>query len=113
MQAWAIFAGAILCNILGNFFIKRFSAAVSIEGVLDYLSPGFIAGMCFFGAGLLLYARALKDIPISLAYPIMIGITMTALSLVAVLSFGERFGPRDAIGAVFVLVGVALLSRAA
>jgi uncharacterized membrane protein len=38
---------------------------------------------------------------------------MTALSMLAILSLGERFGVRDAIGAVFVVAGVALLARVA
>jgi len=88
MLSWIILATAILCNILGNFFIKRFSIYVKVESVQDYIEPSFIAGMLFFGLGLLLYTRALREIPISLAYPIMVGMSMTALSLLAIFSLG-------------------------
>jgi multidrug transporter EmrE-like cation transporter len=60
MFGWVILAIAIVCNILGNYFIKRFSLHAQIGGILDYLRPTLIAGMLFFGVGLLLYARALR-----------------------------------------------------
>ncbi len=113
MLSWVTLAAAILCNILGNYFIKRFSINAEVNSVLDYFRSSFIAGTLFFGLGLLLYTRALKELPITLAYPLMIGITMMALSVLAVLSLGERIGFRDAIGAVFVVAGVVLLSRGA
>jgi small multidrug resistance pump len=111
MLGWVIFVAAIVCNILGNYFIKRFSVDGEVQNIWSYLRPSFMFGLLFFGGGLLLYARALKDIPISLAYPIMVGVTMTALSLLAIISLGERVEFRDAIGAGLVLTGVALLSR--
>lgn len=111
MFSWIVLAASITCNILGNFFIKRFSVRVQINNLFDYLDPSFVAGTLLFGVALLLYARALKEIPISLAYPVMVGFSMTALSLLAIFSLGERFGLRDAIGAVLVLSGVALLTR--
>jgi hypothetical protein len=60
MLGWITLGIAILCNILGNYFIKRFSLQVQVESVSDYLETSFIAGMAFFGSRLLLYTRALK-----------------------------------------------------
>lgn len=111
MIGWIILATAIVFNIVGNYSIKRFSISVQIESLFDYLKPSFIGGMLSFGIALLLYARALKDIPITLAYPMMVGVSMVAISMLAIISLGERFELRSAIGAVFVIVGVAMLSR--
>jgi small multidrug resistance pump len=113
MFGWLTLATAILFNVLGNFFIKRFSIHADIGGLLGYLRPSFIAGMVFFAFGLLLYTRALKEIPITLAYPIMVGVTLTTVSVLAIFLLGERFAVRDAMGAAFVIAGIALLSHAA
>jgi len=113
MSSWILLATAILCNILGNYFIKRFSIHGEVGNMLGYLKSSFIAGTLFFGLGLLLYTRALKEIPISVAYPVMVGISMMALSLLAIFTLGERFGFRDAVGALLVVAGVALLTRIA
>jgi len=69
-------------------------------------------GVAFFGINLLLYAKALKTIPVAIAYPIMIGTTMSALTILGVLIFGERLAIRDLCGLVFVAGGIALFARA-
>ena len=111
MVGWLTLATAILFNVLGNYFIKRFSTSADINNVFDYVRPLFISGVFFFGLGLLLYTRALAQLPITLAYPIMVGVTLTTLSMLAIFSLGEQFTPRDALGAAFVIAGIALLSH--
>ncbi len=112
MSGWLILMMAILLNVLGNFFIKRLGIHTKIDDVFGCLRPSFIAGVALFGIWLLLYARALKDMPITLAYPIMVGVTLTFLSMLAIFSLGKRFAARDALGAAFIVAGIALLSHA-
>jgi multidrug transporter EmrE-like cation transporter len=113
MLGWLTLATAIIFNILGNFFIKKFSLGAEVNDVLDYLRPSFIFGVIFFGTGLLLYTRALKEVPVTIAYPIMVGVTLTALSALAIFVLGERFTPRAALGATLIIAGIVLLSRTA
>jgi small multidrug resistance pump len=79
----------------------------------DYLAPPFIAGIAAFGLGVVLYGRALKDIPIVLAYPIQVGACILIIALFAVATFGERLGPADLLGIALIIGGIALLSRVA
>jgi multidrug transporter EmrE-like cation transporter len=112
MVGWLTLATAILFNVLGNYFIKRFSISADLNNPLNYFRPLFMSGVLFFGVGLLLYTRALAQVPITLAYPIMVGLTLTTLSALAIFSLGEQLTPRDAFGAAFVVAGIALLSHA-
>lgn len=112
MTAWLALVGAILFNTLGNLFIKSFSIATEVRSPLDYLTPAFILGMAFFGSNVVLYSFALKSIPIVVAYPILVGMSLAAVSLVAVFWFKESFGLSHLLGVVFVTIGIICLARA-
>jgi undecaprenyl phosphate-alpha-L-ara4N flippase subunit ArnE len=111
MTAWLMLAGSILFNVAGNLLVKQFSATTDIRGIWDYLAIPFVLGISAFGAGVILYGRALRDIPIVMAYPIQVGACVLAIALFAVAVFGERVGLRDALGIALVVAGIALLSR--
>ncbi len=110
MIEWLALAAAILFNTLGNFFIKRFSVATEVQGVLDYLSPSFVLGLAFFGLNLVLYARALTGIPLALAYPILVGSTVAGVAGIAAFWFGEQLGVAHLLGLALVTAGIALLA---
>ena len=111
MMGWLALAAAVVFNTLGNFCVKRFSTSTEINHITDYLAPSFVLGICCFGLNLLLYAKALKTIPLTIAYPIMIGVTMSGLTLFGIFAFAERFTLRDTLGLAFVAAGIALFSR--
>jgi multidrug transporter EmrE-like cation transporter len=110
---WLMLVGAIAFNTVGNLFIKKFSASSELRGVADYLALPFVIGLVCFGLNLVFYSRALKDIPIAVAYPILVGASVVCIVLVAVNWFGEKFGISHGIGVVLVVAGVALLARTA
>ena len=111
MSGWLFLGIAILFNTLGNFFIKLFSSTKAINHIFDYVAPTFLIGVGFFGLNLLFFTRSLKDIPLAVAYPTMVGTTMTAVTVLAVFYFGERLAYRDGVGIVLVFLGVALLAQ--
>ena len=113
MTAWLILAGSILCNVAGNLLVKQFSATTAIRGVSDYLAVTFVLGVGAFGVGVMLYGRALRDIPIVLAYPIQVGTCVLVIALFAVAVFGEKIGLTDTLVILLILAGIALLSRMA
>ena len=113
MRAWLMLAGSILFNVAGNLLIKQFSATSEIRGVWDYVALPFVLGIAAFGIGVIFYGRALKDIPIVLAYPIQVGACVLVIALFAVAVFGERIGARELVGIALVATGIALLSRMA
>jgi multidrug transporter EmrE-like cation transporter len=69
MIGWLALICAILFNTAGNFFIKHFSLTSEVQSPLSYLNPWFILDIAFFGVNVFLYSRALKDIPLVVAYP--------------------------------------------
>src|SRR5579872_6960606 len=93
MTGWLMLFGSIVLNTAGNLLVKRFSVTTDIRGVFDYLAISFILGIGAFGLGVVLYGRALKEIPIVLAYPIQVGTCVLLIAIFAVTVFGEKFGP--------------------
>jgi multidrug transporter EmrE-like cation transporter len=113
MRAWLMLALSILFNVAGNLLVKQFSVTSEIRGVWDYVALPFVLGIAAFGIGVIFYGRALKDIPIVLAYPIQVGACILVIAAFAVAVFGERIGASDAIGIALIAIGIALLSRMA
>jgi small multidrug resistance pump len=113
MRAWLMLAFSILFNVAGNLLIKQFSATAELRSPWDYAALPFALGIAAFGTGVIFYGRALKDIPIVLAYPIQVGACIVVIALFAVAVFGERIGAREVLGFALIAAGVALLSRLA
>jgi small multidrug resistance pump len=113
MRAWLMLACSILFNVAGNLLVKQFSATSEIRGLADYAAIPFLLGIAAFGTGVVFYGRALKEIPIVLAYPIQVGACILVIALFAVAVFGERIGARDLLGIALIATGIALLSRMA
>ena len=105
--------GSIALNSVGNLLIKRFSTTAEIRGPWDYVTLSFVLGIGAFGLGVVLYGRALKDIPIVLAYPIQVGTCVLVISLFAVAMFGEKFSLQHFLGVLLVIAGIAVLARLA
>jgi small multidrug resistance pump len=110
MIGWLALICAILFNTAGNFFIKHFSLTSEVQSPLSYLNPWFILGIAFFGVNVFLYSRALKDIPLVVAYPILIGISILLVAIFAVFFLKERFGMAHASGIALVILGVSCLA---
>lgn len=113
MTGWMMLAGSILFNVAGNLLVKQFSATTEIRTPWDYLAVPFVLGIAAFGVGVVLYGRALNDLPIVLVYPIQVGACILIIALFAVAVFGERLGASDMLGIALIAGGIALLSRMA
>jgi multidrug transporter EmrE-like cation transporter len=113
MTAWLMLAISILLNTAGNLLLKRFAATVAVRHPWDFLAPAFIFGIAAFGLGVVFYSRALRSIPIVMAYPIQVGACILLIATFAVAAFGERLAAADALGIALILAGIALLARMA
>jgi multidrug transporter EmrE-like cation transporter len=113
MTGWLMLLGSIALNSVGNLLVKRFSTTTEIRAVWDYLSLSFVLGILAFGLGVVLYGRALKDIPIVLAYPIQVGTCVLVIGVFAVLVFGEKFGLTHLLGVLLIIAGIGVLARLA
>ena len=61
------------------------------------------------GTGLLFFSVALTGIPLSIAYPVLIGGSMVFVTLLAAIWFKERLTTRHLLGMALILLGMVLL----
>jgi undecaprenyl phosphate-alpha-L-ara4N flippase subunit ArnE len=113
MTAWLMLGISILLNTAGNLLVKRFTATVVVRQPWDFLAPAFILGIGAFGLGVVFYSRALRSIPLVMAYPIQVGACILLIAAFAVAAFGERLAATDILGIILILAGIALLARLA
>jgi multidrug transporter EmrE-like cation transporter len=126
MNAYLFLVTALVLNAAANLLIKysnlqrAASGQVGAGGLSElihtYLTFPFVAGMVCFGLNLLFYTQALKKLPLSLAYPLMVSLGYVVI--LAVSSFilpeqfpGERMSAARYAGAGLMLGGLWLLVR--
>jgi len=74
-------------------------------------TPSFYAGVMLYGAATLLWVWILSRVPLSQAYP-WVALAMSAVPVLAVLIFNERFDSSYWLGVGLVVLGVFLTQRA-
>lgn len=71
----------------------------------------FTSGLIFGCINVFLFTKALKDIPLSIAYPVFSGGCIFFMVLLSYVIFGEKISAVNMVGAVVVAVGIALMSN--
>lgn len=72
--------------------------------------PIFAIGLTLGAANTFLFARSIKAIPLSVAYPVFTGASFALITLAAALAFQERLPPVHLIGIGLVVVGIVLVT---
>jgi len=70
----------------------------------------FAAGLILGGINVYFFTKALKDIPLSIAYPVFSGGCIFFMMLLSAAFFGEKITAFNIAGAAVVVVGIALLT---
>ncbi len=112
MSPYLFLVTALVLNAAANLLVKY--AAIRHPGAAPlqtYLTIPFLAGLVCFGLNLLSYTQALKKLPISLAYPLMVSVGYLIILVVSWSLFGERLTPARYAGAGLMIVGLWLLVR--
>ena len=73
--------------------------------------PGFAVGLMLGAANTFLFARSIKAIPLSVAYPVFTGASFAFITLAAAAAFHERLLPNHLLGIGLVLTGIVLATR--
>ena len=124
MKYFIALALALLLNATANLMMKfgmvRFKAAgvTAADGTGALVSAilsnwVLILGLFLFALNVAFYAYALKEIPISVAYPIMVTLGFAIIVTVAGIYLHERLTVQQWLGVVLILVGVWLVARQA
>ena len=109
---------ALVLNATANLMIKAGARASEQQHigqasvpVLETLkaavtNPWLIGGVICFGLNLAAYFYALKKLPVSWAYPIMVSLGYAIIVCGAAVWFNERLTPRQMVGVAVILAGV-------
>ena len=123
MKYWIALVAALVLNATANLMMKfgilRLKAAThevvhpSAALLIKALASNWvlIVGLGFFASNVVLYTFALKEIKISIAYPIMVAGGFAIIALVAWQFLHEALTPIQWAGIILILVGVILVAR--
>lgn len=94
---------------------SRFAAPPVEHGLLasvlaQFMHPLTVAAVCAYVGSLVLWLIALRDVPLSLAYPFA-GLTIAIVALMGVFVLGEGMAWSQAIGIGLIAIGVMMLAR--
>jgi multidrug transporter EmrE-like cation transporter len=73
--------------------------------------PVFAVGLTLGAANTFLFARSIKAIPLSIAYPVFTGASFAVITLAAAFAFHERLLPAHLLGIGLVVAGIVLVTR--
>ncbi|MEP0843739.1 MAG: EamA family transporter [Phycisphaerae bacterium] len=123
MKHWIALLAALSLNAAANLMMK-FGINRHRSDLAGLVQPGWAAhgralagnwvlilGLFCFAANVVLYIFALKEIKISVAYPIMVSCGFAIIALVAWRFLHETLGPSQWLGVMLILVGVVLVAR--
>ncbi len=102
--------GVVTGNVLGSVFLKLGSSVraerASIFGVFGWET---VMGVCFFASAVLLYAWALKQLPLHMAQAVG-ALQFIGAILAAAFVFGEAIGVEKWVGIGLICVGLAFVA---
>jgi multidrug transporter EmrE-like cation transporter len=94
-----------LCSALGIVMLKR-----GLEHGVVHTAP-LVAGLLIYGLGITLGIVLVGRYAVSLAYPIVVGLSLVVLAAISALALGETLSPLKLTGMAFIVLGVVLLTR--
>ncbi len=108
-MAWAALVVAAAFNVGANVLLKSLGQASGETTIAIYFTPTFLVAGLLFGVNLLAYTQALKVMPLSVAYPMLVVLSTLTLAAVSVLSFGDTIPPQRMVGYLFLLAALYLI----
>ncbi|QOL51478.1 DMT family transporter [Massilia litorea] len=112
---WLILLVGIITNASASVLIKyatmpprRFPSLADPAAALG--NWAFWLGLGLYGAAFLLYAAALARLPLNVAHPILTSGAIVVVFLSSILLFRESFHWTVALGILFVVTGVVLIT---
>lgn len=108
MNSWFFLGAAVTCNTLANVCLKRSSS--QNQGFEMFLNLYFIAGVFLFGLNLIFYTIALKSINVSVGYPVLVGISLAGVVIIAAITLGEKLILTQFLGLLCIAIGVLVVT---
>ena len=101
-------AAAILSGATGQLLLKGGASADTFLG--QFLDPKTILGVFFYGLGAPFYIVALRQVPLSIAFP-SVAASYIVVAMAGHFIWGEPLGAPQIAGLVLIASGVILLNQ--
>ncbi|YAF97578.1 MAG: multidrug efflux SMR transporter [Nodularia sp. CChRGM 3473] len=109
---WLLVAVSAFCNCIGNILLKQSRLAVNNTNFLITItSPWFIAALICYSTGLLLLAKALDQLPISMVVPTSQGIGFILVTFLSCWLFNENLTLNQLIAVSLIFAGIVVMTR--
>lgn len=109
--AESVSPGAVPWGLLWVAIVLDLAASVLLREAEGLRHPHWLAAACvgwIVAIGML--ALALRSLPMSVAYPIFLGVTCLGVYLIGQLGYGEPIVPLAWVGLALIVVGAALVN---
>lgn len=110
-----LFAAYTLFSVSGMVLFKHATPKLKLALAAgeSWIGPGalVLSGAGMYVLGFLLWLVILSREPLTVAYPIAVGLTMVFSAVLAVVVLREQISWTMALGALLVLAGITLLAR--
>ena len=94
-----------------NLLLKNTGNNLDTSPVMLYFSWGFVITVGLFGLNLMTYSQALRSIPVSIAYPALVGLSTLMLAALSVTLFGDQINMQWLVGYVLLIAALHLITR--
>jgi multidrug transporter EmrE-like cation transporter len=110
-RAWVMLALAIVLLNTGNLVLDLSFKGRPLSLAL-FLSPGFAVAIGCLAVSFFCYVRALARLPLAVAYPVMVGLSLLIVAVIGYLWRGADLNLVQLLGMLIVFAGVTLISSA-
>lgn len=87
------------------------SIGTIIRGLLKlFTEPFFLTGFVIYFVGALVWFRVIASEPLSIAYPVLVGLTFVLVTVAASIVFREPVALQKVIGLAAILIGLVIVS---
>ncbi len=80
---------------------------ISLNTITDNML--FLVGLVFFGLSGIFYFMALNTLPLSITYPIMVGMSIIIINIFAFIYLGEQITMMQVVGYTLLILGMVII----
>ena len=111
LAAWVNLVGAISLLNSGNLLLDNVAKGSGISFHLLF-SPLFLVAIACLGSAFFFYVRSLARLPLAVAYPVMVGVSLIIVALADYYLLGASLAPRQLFGMLVLFLGIILIYTA-
>lgn len=107
--AWFNLVAAVSLLNAGNLLLDNVAKKSGMALHL-FLSPAFFLALACLGSAFLFYVRSLARLPLAVAYPVMVGVSLIIVAVANYYWLGTTLERTQLLGIIVLFVGVVLIS---